>query len=204
MSVLAEVADSVSLLRAERRSAEEAYGMTPSVMGHLGPLGVFRLMASDRSVSVAEYIRVLEGLAYGDPSVAWAAANSNGAASVTRLLPPELAAEMLASDNWFYGVGFPPCGTAVRKGNTLQVSGRWPVVSGCEHASYFVLNSVVRDESEPVDLDGPPLMTYVVVPKSEVVIERTWVGVNAVRGSGSHAVTIEGFENNYGRLCDPR
>ncbi|MEM7337192.1 MAG: hypothetical protein AAF467_01020 [Actinomycetota bacterium] len=114
MSVLGDVVDSADLVRAERRAGEAGYAMTAPVMERLGPLGVFRLLGRDRSTGLGEFIRVLEALAHADPSVAWAAANSNGAAMATHAFPDAIAAEMLAESNWFYGVGFPPTGKAER------------------------------------------------------------------------------------------
>lgn len=199
--VLDEVVASRELLVAERGQGEEGFGMTPAVVERLGSLGVFRLLARDRSVDLGTFMRVVEEVAFADPSVAWAVVNSNGAALVTNVCSDAVAAGMLDESNGFFGVGFPPTGKAERRADGLWVTGRWPVVSGCEHASHFVLNCLIFQDGEMVVNGAVPEVGFAVVPRMAARIERTWTDVMAVKGSGSHAVVVEGCGVESGALA---
>ena len=206
MSVVndATVLDAVSrhghLIAEERSIGEANFTMSSAVVEALGPAKVFRVMGPDVDVSLGGVIRMLEHLAFADPSVAWAATNSMGISGMCRAASDAIAAEVLDDRNYFYGVGLPPTGRVEARNGSGVVSGRWPVVSGSEHASYFGLNCVVHDSDGPL-MNGPvPEMRFALVPRSAVEIDRTWEGVMAVKGSGSHAVSVDSFVVDEGAL----
>lgn len=189
--MLQQVVEASPRIAADRAEAEATYAMTTAVVEQLGPIGVFRMLASDRAIELEEYCRVIEQLAFADPSVAWATVNSNGAAMMSAIVDSDIADELLGSANWFFGVGLPPTGKGQRTAEGIKISGRWPVVSGCEYASYFAMNCIIHENGGPV-MNGPiPETGFAIVPGAAGRIERTWEGVNAVKGSGSHAVVID-------------
>lgn len=196
-TVIDAVRELSPVVSAERRSAEAAYTMSPVVVDALGPLKVFRLTGEDCDATLGGTTRVLEELGFADPSVAWAAANSMSVAMLSRALPDDIAAEVLRDENYFFGVGLPPTGRADLVDGKFRVSGRWPVVSGCEHASWLALHCVVHHDGKPQMNGAIPETRFVLAPRSAVDIERSWEGVIAVRGSGSHAVRVEDY------TCDP-
>lgn len=192
MTRLADVRSAVEvhlpLVAAERAASETAFRMSPAVFGALGPTDVFRVLAPGvaTDVSLEVWVDLLIDLAIADPAIGWAAMNSNGAASQLYKLDPSVAEEILADGNHFFGAGLPPVGKMRRDGDHMMISGRWPVVSGCEVASWFALNCVEDGSEDPAGGMG-----FVFVPADAIEIERTWMDVIAVRGSGSHAVTVD-------------
>lgn len=96
--------------------------------------------------------------------------NSTGASALCRAASEAVAAEVLDDGHHFYGVGLPPTGR-VEVGNGAAV------------------------------INGPmPETRFALVPRSAVGIERTWEGVMAVKGSGSHAVSVDGWVVDEGAL----
>jgi alkylation response protein AidB-like acyl-CoA dehydrogenase len=96
----------------------------------------------------------------------------------------ELLSEFYADpDTRLRGVGKPP-GQGRRVADGLRISGRWPTASGCEDAPWALTPVMVSDG------DGPPEEAAVLVPTSDLDIERTWDTVG-MRGTGSHTLVAE-------------
>ncbi|MDH4078035.1 MAG: hypothetical protein OEW29_19070, partial [Acidimicrobiia bacterium] len=184
------------LIRSLRAEGELRFAMAPDVRDEAGAAGLFRLAAplgGARPPSLVELIEVHEELAAADPSVAWAAANSNGAFAILSRLDPAIIADVLSPDTRFVGVGLPPTGNAEVTADGLVVSGRWPVVSGASSADWFLLHCVLRENGVTRTTGSLLDARFVPVPASAVSVEDTWRGVMAVRGSGSNAVSVEHF-----------
>ncbi|MSO69269.1 MAG: acyl-CoA dehydrogenase [Alphaproteobacteria bacterium] len=64
-----------------------------------------------------------------------------------------------------------------------RLSGRWPLVSGCDHAEWLVLAALV-DGAE-----GPERFRMFVVPKADYVIHDTWFA-SGLKGTGSNDVEM--------------
>jgi alkylation response protein AidB-like acyl-CoA dehydrogenase len=179
-----------------RAEGELRFAMAPGVLAEAGAAGLFRLAVpvdGTRPPSVVELIDVHEELAAADPSVAWAAANSNGAFALLSRFDPAIIPDVLSPDTRFVGVGLPPTGTADVTADGLVVSGRWPVVSGAPSADWFVLHCVLREGGANRTTGSLVDARFVPVPASAVKVEDTWRGVMAVRGSGSNAVSVDQF-----------
>lgn len=78
-----------------------------------------------------------------------------------------------------YGFGFAPAGRAVERDDGYDLSGRWPVVSGCQRASWFTLNTLILDGEAPLLVDGAPVARFMIIPASDVTVERTWDDIAA-------------------------
>jgi alkylation response protein AidB-like acyl-CoA dehydrogenase len=179
-----------------RSEAEALFRMSPAVFDALGPTGIFRLMAPDRGdeLTLPMLVRTIEQLGFADPSVAWAAVNSNLASMRLGKLSKENAGAYLDQKNWFFATGLAPTGVVNFEEGVPVMSGRWPVVSGCEIASFIFLNCRIQDNGEPRMADGSPAVAFTVVPASLVTVHPTWRDSTAIRGSGSHSVSIDRVE----------
>ena len=137
-------------------------------------------------------IQVYEELAFADPSVAWIAMNSSAAGTMAARLKPESASELFAKPHSIYGLGLVSAGKAVATRGGFDVSGRWPVVSGCNAADWFLMASKLYDGRKLRRKNKLPVVRFAIVPASEAEPLETWSDVVAVRGSGSHAVSVAG------------
>jgi alkylation response protein AidB-like acyl-CoA dehydrogenase len=97
---------------------------------------------------------------------------------------PARATAFADPDALFCGTGRPQ-GRGERTPEGIRVTGRWPMVSGCEDADWASLAPMV---------DGT--FSSVLMPMSELSVEPTW-DVAGMRGTGSHTVVADGV------LVDP-
>jgi alkylation response protein AidB-like acyl-CoA dehydrogenase len=186
------------LIAAYRTQAEATFRMAPEVRQKVGETGLFRLAhppgPTRPDISLNEFIRVHEELAFADPSVAWASCNSNAAVLLLGRLRADRIADVLAPSTTFIGLGLPPTGRAEQRSGVLHVSGRWPVISGSNDADWFMLNCVLHGDGVAESTGSILSAKFVPVPKAAVTVEDTWQGVIAVRGSGSNAVSVDGYD----------
>ena len=193
-ALIAEVRALTPLIRRHRDWSEEHVRIAPAVHDSLGALGIFRLAAPTEmgglELDSATEIHVYEELAYADPAVAWIAMNSNAAGAIASRLKPAAADRVFASKTSIYGLGLVSAGKAVAGRGGFRVSGRWPVVSGCNAADWFLMASKVYDGRKLRKKNGKPVVRFAIVPASEAEPLDTWSDVVAVRGSGSHAVSV--------------
>jgi alkylation response protein AidB-like acyl-CoA dehydrogenase len=72
-----------------------------------------------------------------------------------------------------------------------RLSGRWPLASGCAHASWLVAGSVILAGDQPrFRPDGAPDVQLMFVPRAECDILDTWHSAG-LRGTGSHDFSVQ-------------
>jgi indole-3-acetate monooxygenase len=174
-------------MMAFRAEAEAAASPHPQVFETLGMANMFRLLAP-RSLGGEEaplpvLAVMLEELACTDPTVAWCVWNAFGGAYASARVEPEVARQLYADPKCYVGFSAIPGGSMRPVEGGVVVSGRWPVVSGCQLAGWFCLACVDQEAS------GSRAPTTVLLPASDVTIHDTW-NVGTMRGTGSHAVSV--------------
>ena len=95
-----------------------------------------------------------------------------------RRLPDETVAALKAA-------GYFPAGTNEPADGGWLLSGAWSFVSGCDHADWFLMGSMIPDES------GDRVPCVCLIPRSEVVIEDNW-HVMGLCGTGSKNIVADG------------
>jgi hypothetical protein len=127
-------------------------------------------------------VRVLAELGRGCPSSAWVAAVSTEVKALfTPMMPEQVRAEVHADPHVLLcGVGGAP-GRAVEAAGGVRITGRWPYASGSEDAGWACLLVTVSADG------GSVRMAAVLVPVSELEVERTW-RTAGLRGTGSHTL----------------
>jgi indole-3-acetate monooxygenase len=136
--------------------------------------------------SLVETFEVYEVLAGAEASVSWLLWNSAQVCLFSRFLPAETSESLFADRSSLFAISAIPAGRAIADDHGYRVSGRWPLVSGCELADWILLNCSVAD---PEQLRAPG-SDYVVVDRSQVEILDTWY-TGGMRGTGSHDVVVE-------------
>ncbi|MDF2824220.1 MAG: Acyl-CoA dehydrogenase type 2 domain protein, partial [Mycobacterium sp.] len=81
-------------------------------------------------------------------------------------------------------------GTAEMVPGGFRLSGRFPIVTGVNSADWLVVCAIVTRDGRPCLVDGAPDLRLCVVHPDDFLIDETW-NVNAMRGTGSHDVTID-------------
>lgn len=82
--------------------------------------------------------------------------------------------------------GIAPSGKAERAPGGFRLTGRWQFSSGCDHADWVFVHSLVPAEEE----GGRPTPCYFLLPKSDYAIEDTWF-VTGLKGTGSKDILID-------------
>jgi alkylation response protein AidB-like acyl-CoA dehydrogenase len=193
-TLLDRVIELTPLIISHRADAESAARMAPEVHAALGQAGVYRATAprevGGAELRLAEQVALTEQLGYADVSVAWCIANSWISGFVASRMTADARAVIFERPNAFYGFGLAPSGRARPTATGFEVTGRWPVVSGCEVASWFVLASIIQNGADAASGDGPPDVRFLVIDRPAVEVLDTWSGMNGMRGTGSHAVRV--------------
>jgi alkylation response protein AidB-like acyl-CoA dehydrogenase len=136
--------------------------------------------------------RVVEELARADGAVAWNVFNwTAGALYAARLAEPA-AREVYGSDpSVVISASLAPKGRAEAVAGGFRLSGRWPLASGCAHASWLVAGAVIMQGDRPgFRSDGAPDVRLMFVPRAECEIIDTWDAAG-LRGTGSHDFSIQ-------------
>lgn len=191
-SILGTIRDLRPLLLAERKANDEAARLTDNVVQAVGEAGLFRI-AAPREVGglelpLEDLIAVWEELGAIDPAVGWCVMNASGLGYLSARMPIEAARRVHTNPAACFGFGGTPGGRlTLAKDGVAVLSGRWPIVSGCQVSEWFALSCLIPNPDQ-----DQPGVGMVVVPTEAVVIEDTW-HVSAMRGTGSHAVHVDDY-----------
>lgn len=184
----------------------------PEVFAALASAGLLRLIApahyGGQGVGSEEFLAVIEAIARIDGSAAWTAMTLNEEVGIASAYLK--AASMTELLNEQPDVIIAGSGVALGKARPVdggwQVNGRWKFVSGVPVADRVVLACRVIDPDgpssgsaladSPFDVDPerdrirqPQRICFILVPRSDVVIEDTW-HVAGLRGTGSNDVVL--------------
>ncbi len=133
-----------------------------------------------------EIIDIITALARGCAATAWVCGVWSDHAILTGMFDPVAQDDVWgANENATISAGFLPSGTNERVEGGWQLSGTWGYSSGCDHADWFLLGSVLPHD------DGPLTPSLCLVPRSDVSIDDNW-HVMGMAGTGSKNVIVDG------------
>ena len=157
--------------------------------------GVFTLVTprelGGADVGLPELFAIFEELGYSDPTIGWHAGNSFALAGNASYLGPAEREMIFAQGPGPFGFSGIAGGIAHEVDGGFRLSGRWQFVTGCLDAPYAWLHGTVHDGDRPRLIGEAPDARAFIVPSSEFVIDRTWEHASAMRGTGSHAVSVQ-------------
>ncbi|MGH8258963.1 MAG: acyl-CoA dehydrogenase family protein [Steroidobacteraceae bacterium] len=171
----------------QRRTAEIAglRRIPMDLVEKLRTAGVFRIMFAKEwggpEMPLPQQVELIETLAYGDPSVAWAVKIGSDSGYFCAFLDASAARELYRSIDSITAGQAPPNGRAVRTRGGFRVTGRWGFASGCTHSDVMVAGCRVLEAEGALASD----VTFILAPASAFEIEDTW-HPNGLAGSGSH------------------
>jgi alkylation response protein AidB-like acyl-CoA dehydrogenase len=182
------------------RAAEIEAGrrIPPDLVEALRSIGVFRMFVPQThgglELDLPIALEVIEALGRLDGSVAWTAMIGAGSAIFVPYLPRETYDQVYQNGpDMIIAASAPPAGTAEAVPAGWRINGRWPFVSGCQHADWILGFCVVTEGGKPLPgpagEDGPPMLRGFMLPAREWQIEDTWY-VAGLKGTGSHHVTL--------------
>lgn len=158
--------------------------------------GLFKLLAprdlGGAEMDPIEASRIVEDLSRLDGSLGWLSMIASQSAWFLAFTDRDAAQEILGAPGDSVAGALKPGGKAVPTATGYRVSGRWPLASGCTHASWLYATCLVEKPS--ADGQGaPPELRVVYIPASKADILDTW-HTSGLRGTGSHDFTLADVE----------
>jgi alkylation response protein AidB-like acyl-CoA dehydrogenase len=173
----------------ERRVAAE-------VVDAMNSEGFFRLWVpaeyGGTELDFLSYLKVVEALSRIDNAAGWMQGILGTSGALGALLPEQAAREIFAGNALSAGSVIPR-GRATPVPGGYRVSGRWPLMSGCHHATWVAGNCLVFEEGAPgprMDQHGAPDFTLAVFKATDGTIIDTWHSLG-MRGTGSADFAVE-------------
>ena len=131
-------------------------------------------------------VQIVATLARGCASTAWVCGVYSDHAMIVGMMDPRVADEVWADDpDASISAGFFPSGTNEPAEGGWRLTGRWGFASGCDHARWVFLGSVIAREG------APPEPYLCLVPVDEVEIDDDWQ-VMGLAGTGSKTLVADG------------
>ena len=183
------------LIRQHLDQGEAEARLASAVFDAVGRAGLFHLFAPhevgglEASPTVA--LAAIEAVSAADPAVGWCIGNSQPACLAAGWLAEDERTKLFAEPYRNFGFSAAPAGRAVPENDGYRLSGQWPVVTGCEDASWCALAGLVMDGDAPRQVNGVPDGRLFLIPTADIVISPTWQAAAAMRGTGSHAVSVD-------------
>lgn len=126
-----------------------------------------------------------------DGSVGWTAMIGSGSTLFAPLLPRATYEQVYRNGpDAILAGSTAPMGKAEAVPGGWRVSGRWPFVSGCQHADWMAGFCVISEHGKPLaDAGGRPVVRAVLLPAQDWQIEDTWHAAG-LKGTGSHDIVL--------------
>jgi 3-hydroxy-9,10-secoandrosta-1,3,5(10)-triene-9,17-dione monooxygenase len=188
-AVLAGVSELLPVLRERAQETEDARVVPADSVKALTEIGFFRLLQPTRfgglEADPLEFLSAVRLIASACGSTGWVS-------SVVGVHPWQLALFPLQAQEEVWGddpgtrmsSSYAPTGKAKVVTGGHELTGRWSFSSGCDHASWVLLGSLVSDaEGNPADY-----RTFL-LPASDYVIDDVWDTVG-LRGTGSNDIVV--------------
>jgi indole-3-acetate monooxygenase len=182
-------------IRTCREQIEQERRLPPVLLDAIVEAGLFR-MTLPRSVGGLEadpitVTRVVEALSFEDGAVGWSVMIANQNAAAAYLLAPDAAAEIFGDARAVCGGSSMPKGRAVRVAGGYRVTGRWPLASGIDHATWIGCSCIVVDDHAVAAGPGAtPQIRRFHLPPSDCQILDTWTSTG-LRGTASHDFVVD-------------
>jgi alkylation response protein AidB-like acyl-CoA dehydrogenase len=193
-SLLSRVDDLAPIIRKHADEAEENRRLSTPVYEAMVDAGLFRMFVpkdfGGLEVDVVTGFQVAERLSQIDSAAGWNfQVMAIDSPTTAALLPEEGAREIYSDPRAVAAGGFNPPGAAVEVDGGYRLTGRWPFVSGCQHANWFADPALLMKDGEPVMTEHGPVMLVFYYPASEAEIIETWNPLG-MRGTGSHDIAV--------------
>ena len=173
---------------------ERDRALPADLLADLKAAGVFRMYVPKShggdELPPLDVVRVIEEISRADASVGWLATIGANSPALFAFLPPETYDKIYAEGPDVIQAGsLIPRGRAVPQDGGYRFSGQWPFASGCRHADYIGVASIVEPRSDAEPSNEAPRIRFGVVPAAEVEILDTW-HVSGLKATGSHDVQV--------------
>jgi alkylation response protein AidB-like acyl-CoA dehydrogenase len=153
--------------------------------------------------TLPEILRIIEGLAKADGSLAWTVTLCSGAAWFSGFLDKQLATEIFINPQACFAGSGAVGGTATKTSKGYLINGFWEYASGALHATIFTANCILKDNkgNSCLDNNGKEIIKSFILKKEEVTIISGWSYIGLV-ATGSHAFKVKDLEVSDNRVFE--
>lgn len=199
--VLARARALVPFLAENATATEENRAMLPAVHDRLMEAGLFHILMAPRlgglGLDVATHLETAGILAEGCASTAWVQCLIGYQNFLTGWYRPEAQDDVIADARpVFCGLVMGPPVHAEKVEGGIRLTGRWPYISGIDHATWLHLSA-----KDPDVTDGPPRVLTCLLPREQATIDDDWFCMG-LRGTGSKTGVLDGvFVPEHRVMC---
>jgi alkylation response protein AidB-like acyl-CoA dehydrogenase len=159
------------VLERHRDEAEGERRISEAALAALESEGFFKFWLpreqGGTELELVPYLMAVEEISRIDSAAGWIFANGATAAAQAALLPEPVAREVFQGSAFTAG-SVMPRGKATQEPGGFRVSGRWPLVSGCHHADWIFVNTIVFDGDAPrISPEGMPDFRLACLPAAQ-------------------------------------
>jgi indole-3-acetate monooxygenase len=161
----------------------------------LADAGLF-LMGVPRALGGLEldlplYVQVIEALARGDASTAWAVNQGATYGMFAAFMDPKAARDIWTDRPRSVVSNSPaPSAQAVVAPGGFRVTGKQGFSTGCMHASWVASHAQVIENGAVRQRNGKPEIRYCIIPKTQAKLHDTWK-TRGMRGTGTHTFEVK-------------
>jgi resorcinol 4-hydroxylase (FADH2) len=169
-------------------AAEKARRIPTETIDALRDADVFRVMQPARfggyEYGPAELAQIGFELGRACGSTGWCGTLAVCFGWMTAFFPLEAQEEVWDDPDNLLAVSYVPTPKVEVVEGGIKISGSWPWASGVDSASWLILSALIPNK------DGPPSLSWCLVPVDEVKIDHNSWNVSGLQGTGSKTVAI--------------
>jgi indole-3-acetate monooxygenase len=197
--LLADIRELAPHVTARAAEIEAGRRIPPDLVEALRSIGVFRMFVPQShgglELDLPTALEVIGALGRIHGSLGWTAMIGAGSAIFVPYLPRETYDQIYQNGpDMIIAASAQPAGMAEAVSGGWRINGRWPFMSGCQHADWILGFCIVTQDEKPLagpaGKDGPPMLRGFMLPARDWQIEDTW-HVAGLKGTGSHHVTLK-------------
>jgi alkylation response protein AidB-like acyl-CoA dehydrogenase len=191
---LAQARGLAPLIAQYREEGERERRLPAPVLSAAAAAGFWRMLLpralGGEQAALVDALAVSEELGRHDASMAWNLTLAFLSPLFGDYLSEPAARGISGTQDAVVAGSFAPRGRAARVEGGYQLSGRWPFVSGCQHANWLVACAIVMEGDRPaLGADGAPAPRMFLLPAEAGEVIDTW-HTTGMRGTGSHDVAV--------------
>jgi indole-3-acetate monooxygenase len=182
-------------IRAAADEIEATRELPRPIFEALADAGLF-LMGVPRALGgleldLPQYVQVIEALARGDASTAWAVNQGSTFAMFAAFMDPKAARDIWTDRPRSVVSNSPaPSAQAVVAPGGFRVTGKQGFSTGCMHASWVAAHAQVIENGAVRQRNGKPEIRYCIIPKTQAQLHDTW-RTRGMRGTGTHTFEVK-------------
>lgn len=186
--LLRRAGEIASFVKTEARNTEMNRRVSAEAIGMMKEAQLFRVLQPKGfggfECGFDLFVQIVAIVAAACPSSGWVCSIGMAHQWLISLFPPEMQHNVWKTDTDAIAYGsYAPAGTVASVEGGYSISGKWGFSSGCDHAQWFILGALLKDEHQKT---AP---VFLLVDAKACSIEDNWHTMG-LAGTGSKTVVV--------------